>query len=321
MKQALPRLLTFFLVTLGCAFSSVALSMNLAVSPFEGSVLYQSYEARFELVPLLTEPLDAKKNPSLIEVEGAVTSHIYKRPDNVSSYEVYRSYLKTLEDSGFELLLGCREQECNAKRNVANTYRQSSPLFKTRAYKIIQKQSGTDIYLTSYANHYISAKKAADGKTHYVMVIVSDKENLYSVDTLEVAGLEEGTVSISTKMLTDKIASEGKVVLSGIFFDTGKDTITAASAPALETIAQYLKENPSEAFYVVGHTDDTGQLDGNIALSGKRARAVIESLKTFGVDTGRLSGHGVGPFSPAASNASENGRDDNRRVELVLRLK
>ena len=320
MKHSLVPLSKLILAATSALLSSPAISNNLEVSPFVGSELYQTYEARFELIPVLTEPLDAKGNPSLTEIEGAVSSNVYKRPEDVSSYEVYRSYLKSLEDNGFEILLGCKEKACKAKSNVEKAYRFESELFKNRGYKSLKILSGIEIYLTSYANHYISAKKMADGQTHYVMILVSDEKNLYSVDTLAVDTLDEGTVSITSQILTDGITNNGKVVLSGIFFDTGKDTISDESQPALETIAQYLNENPKSAFYVVGHTDDTGSLQGNVALSEKRAIAVVKSLKTYGVDTRRLSGHGVGPFVPTASNTSDKGRADNRRVELVLRL-
>ena len=295
-----------------------AQGQSVVVSPFAGSELHKTYESRFELLPLLTGPLDAKGTPSTIELEGSLVSNIYLRPADVSSYEVYQSYLASLRSGGFDILLDCREKACAAKRTVASVYRQANPIFKTRNYQIVKKQSGTDVYLTSQANHYISAKKEEGGQTHYVMVIVSDAKQLYSADVLSLASLEEGTTSITEKMLTDGIAANGKVVLSGIFFDTGKDTLTDASTPALETIAGYLKAHPEDTFYVVGHTDDTGGLEANLALSARRAKSVVASLAALGVDVGRLSGHGVGPFAPAASNTSDQGRGSNRRVELVL---
>ena len=302
------------------AVAASAQGQSVAVSPFTGSELHQTYESRFELLPLLTGPLHAKGKPSTIEIEGSLVSNIYLRPADVSSYEVYQSYLATLQSSGFDILLDCREKACAAKRTVASVYRQANPIFKTRNYQIVKKQSGTDIYLTSQANHYISGKKEEGGQTHYVMVIVSDAKQLYSVDVLSVASLEAGTVSITTQMLTDGIAANGKVVLSGIYFDTGKDTLTAASTPALQTIADYFKGHPADTFYVVGHTDDTGSLEGNLALSASRAKSVVASLAALGVEVGRLSGHGVGPFAPAASSTSDQGRGSNHRVELVLSL-
>ncbi len=308
------------LIGLAAGFALPAYSSEPAISPFKGSELYQSYQSRFESLPLLTGPLDPKGNPTLTEVEGPVSSRIFKRPDNVSSYELFQSYQATLKENGYEILLACREEGCRAKRNVATVYRQKSPIFKTRKYKVLKRLTGFSTYLTSYANHYLSAKKVSDGQTHYVMVIVSDKKGLYSVDALSVDSREQGTVSITSEMIAGGIASQGKVVLTGLFFDTGKASITAASVPALETIAQYLKANPANSFYVVGHTDDTGSLAANVKLSEARAVAVVTALQQYGVSPSQLSGHGVGPYSPAATNASTSGQGKNRRVELVLRL-
>ena len=70
---------------------------------------------------------------------------------------------------------------------------------------------------------------------------------------------------------------------------------------------------------MVGHTDSVGGFDGNLALSRRRAEAVAAALvKDYGVAAGRLVGNGVASLAPVASNASEEGRAKNRRVELVL---
>lgn len=80
------------------------------------------------------------------------------------------------------------------------------------------------------------------------------------------------------------------------------------------------KKITDKTFYIVGHTDDTGAVGNNLLLSKKRAEAVIDRLKGLAVDVSRISGHGVGPFSPSANNKSEAGKSKNRRVELVSKL-
>jgi OmpA-OmpF porin, OOP family len=69
--------------------------------------------------------------------------------------------------------------------------------------------------------------------------------------------------------------------------------------------------------YVVGHTDNVGTLDANLKLSADRADAVVKAIAGRGVDAKRLKPAGVGPYSPETSNATEEGRAKNRRVELV----
>ena len=69
---------------------------------------------------------------------------------------------------------------------------------------------------------------------------------------------------------------------------------------------------------VVGHTDDQGKADYNLDLSRRRAASVVRELTSkYGIDPSRLDAFGAGLYAPIASNASEEGRAKNRRVELV----
>jgi outer membrane protein OmpA-like peptidoglycan-associated protein len=302
-----------------CSYSVIAQSAESLVSPFTGSELLGTYEARFDPLTLLVEPLGDKNYPSSLVVEGVLLSNIYERPENVSPYELFRSYQKVLESADFDILLACKEGDCSSKQSVKATYGYPKNEIENRKYQQKMKTS-TQTWLVGWANHYISAKKKTAEKTFYVMIIISDQKNLYSVDVVEVEEMEEGNIELSPKLLKDKIASEGKVVLDGIFFETGKDILKETSKPSLNTISNFLKENKNLNFYVVGHTDDTGNLESNISLSGKRAEAVVAALVELGISKAQLSSHGVGPFAPAANNSTDSGKAKNRRVELVVRL-
>lgn len=83
-------------------------------------------------------------------------------------------------------------------------------------------------------------------------------------------------------------------------------------------IADYLKENSERKFIIVGHTDNTGDFNANVTLSSERAKAVIEKLVTeHGIPKAQLIPYGVGSVSPQMSNATDEGKARNRRVELV----
>lgn len=84
-------------------------------------------------------------------------------------------------------------------------------------------------------------------------------------------------------------------------------------------MVEYLQGAPETGVYVVGHTDGVGGLDDNMELSRRRAEAVVEALVGHGIEAARLTALGVGPAAPVASNATEEGRARNRRVELVVR--
>ena len=109
------------------------------------------------------------------------------------------------------------------------------------------------------------------------------------------------------------------MVIYGILFDTDAATLKAESEATLAEIVSVLKDNAGLSIYVVGHTDDVGALDYNQDLSLRRAVAVTDALVAKGISRDRLTPLGAGPMAPVASNATEDGRALNRRVELVGR--
>jgi outer membrane protein OmpA-like peptidoglycan-associated protein len=110
-----------------------------------------------------------------------------------------------------------------------------------------------------------------------------------------------------------------KMTLSGVFFDSGTATIKRESFTALEMAASFLSENPDLAVVIEGHTDSTGTMDTNMALSQRRADAVMKFLVVnYGVSPARLTARGLGPQEPIANNETNEGRALNRRIEFRL---
>lgn len=122
------------------------------------------------------------------------------------------------------------------------------------------------------------------------------------------------------KRLYEDLAASGRVATQGIFFNTGSDVIRPESSPTLKEIAAMLTEHADLSLVIEGHTDNVGGAAGNLALSEKRAAAVKAALvSSYGVDASRLSTKGMGDTKPAAKNDTAEGRQQNRRVELVKR--
>jgi outer membrane protein OmpA-like peptidoglycan-associated protein len=126
------------------------------------------------------------------------------------------------------------------------------------------------------------------------------------------------TIVADAAALASDLKATGHVAVQGIYFDTGKADLKPESAQAVGEVARMFKADPSLKAYVVGHTDTVGGVDANLKLSASRAEAVVQALVAQGVAAARLRPFGNGPFAPVASNATDEGKALNRRVELVL---
>jgi outer membrane protein OmpA-like peptidoglycan-associated protein len=111
-------------------------------------------------------------------------------------------------------------------------------------------------------------------------------------------------------------AAKKRIVLRGVNFDFNSDELRADAGPVLDQAAASLGENAEILVVVEGHTDDVGDEEFNQALSVRRAEAVFRYLVNRGVAPERLRIEGFGESRPVASNDTEQGRAQNRRVEL-----
>jgi outer membrane protein OmpA-like peptidoglycan-associated protein len=176
------------------------------------------------------------------------------------------------------------------------------------------------------------ARILGDGK--YIKVYVGDKRilNVPNADLgrtnkisfwadasdQEPAMLANFRVAAGGKKLYDALSTAGRVATQGIYFDTGSDRIRPESSPTLKEIAQMLKDHAELKLTIEGHTDNVGSAASNQTLSEKRAAAVKAALvSSYGVDESRLASKGLGATKPATSNDTAEGRQSNRRVELV----
>jgi outer membrane protein OmpA-like peptidoglycan-associated protein len=125
-------------------------------------------------------------------------------------------------------------------------------------------------------------------------------------------------IAESGKSIYDELSAKGRVATQGILFDTGSDRIKPESTPTLKEIGAMLQAHPELKLSVEGHTDNVGAAVDNLKLSEARAAAVMAALiKDHAIDAGRLQAKGLGSAKPVALNATAEGRQNNRRVELV----
>jgi len=111
----------------------------------------------------------------------------------------------------------------------------------------------------------------------------------------------------------------GLVVNMGdVLFDTGKSDLRSDAREALAKLTGIVLNYPSLHLTIEGHTDNTGSAEFNQTLSQKRADAVNDYLVSQGLDPGALSGRGLGMENPVADNSTADGRQKNRRVEIIV---
>lgn len=273
------------------------------VPPYPGAKMshydFKEYE-EFQLI--LSKPYRRGGDyvaDKLMPLEGAVTYIHYDTPKSASALQIFRNYQSALRRSGFTELFTC-ERPCT-ESNLSDFQK----LMKAR-----------DLYLNySRDNQYLAAQR---GNT-YVSMWVNDGGIWQFV--VEKGQLDDGRIAVSGNSPIAKSLSEnGKVDLYGFQFDTGKATLTAASAATLKELGKVLQDNPALQLDIIGHTDDVGGADANQQLSEARASAVAMALATQqGIDMGRLNASGRGMTQPVAPNTTDAGRAKNRRVEIVAR--
>ncbi|NNK78482.1 MAG: OmpA family protein [Litoreibacter sp.] len=104
-----------------------------------------------------------------------------------------------------------------------------------------------------------------------------------------------------------------------LLFDVDSTALRPVLRSDLIALAGNLNDYPDTTVMVIGHTDSTGSDDYNYDLSDRRAAVVSYELRTNGVAPGRIESFGRGESQPVASNESEYGRSQNRRVEIIIR--
>jgi OmpA-OmpF porin, OOP family len=194
---------------------------------------------------------------------------------------------------------------------------QASKLQIIRNYQNAAKRSGGVVVADWKGDNWAgtSLKLSQAGKETWVQVDARDGS--YVLTIVEKGEMAQDVVMDAGAMGT-ALKETGKVALYGIYFDFGKSVVKPESTPALTEVSKLLKQVPTLTLFVVGHTDMVGDPASNMRLSQDRAAAVVAALTgQFKVPAARLRPMGCGPYAPVATNATEEGRAKNRRVELV----
>jgi OOP family OmpA-OmpF porin len=277
------------------------------ISRYPGSYIAKYLTKEFDEFALPLGPVvDENKITKSQPLEGKITRIVYVAPAGRTVLEVFRNYQAALKSAGFQTLFTCGPQGCGS--TIANAYANSG--------------DNADYWGPEHGIHYISAKLARPEGDVYVSLLIDDQgpDSRANIElyVIEVKPMESNLITVNAASLANDINRTGHASVYGIYFDTAKADIKPESDATLTEIAKLLQGDSTLKLYVVGHTDNQGALDMNMDLSRRRAQAVLAALTTkYAVPASSLKAYGCGPYSPVASNDSEDGRAKNRRVELV----
>ena len=269
-------------------------------------------------------PFDGREIPART-FEGFVTRQAWRiEGGGVTPLQLLQPLREELAASGYTVLFECAERACGGFDFRFNTDVIDAP----------------DMYVDLGDFRFVSAiKGAADAPNAATSILISRSTAASYIQIIQIAVDESADISVakgqeivastqsgrppkvavSSEATAKQLDVGGHIILSDLVFKTGSAELGAGPFASLQNLATYLKANASRRVALVGHTDAEGGLEGNIALSKRRAASVRARLiEAHSVASAQLTAEGVGFLSPVASNLSKEGRDANRRVEAVL---
>ena len=269
------------------------------------------------LALLVTGSAAAAADPN--DFEGAKDPPLFTR---MPGFYLYRA--QELDFDRYEFRVGPdKTQAVEGRRYYANYYanegiKQPSGLQIVRNYvNAARAVGGQQVYAFQDGGAEYAILKVVRGGAEIWTEVSAGSNGSYFVNMVEKEHMSQD-VTANADAWAGSIRETGKAAVYGIHFDTGTSALKPESEAAIAEIAKLLQADPKLKLHVVGHTDSVGSLADNLKLSQNRAAAVVQSLVAkHGVAAARLTGNGVGPLAPVASNDTEDGKAKNRRVELV----
>jgi len=309
---------TLSALILGLYVPTASLALELAMP--EGSVLAfddVAEQGSYALPdgPYLDDALSTRR------INGYVSRQAWHLSgDGISSEQLIAPLRSQLEAAGYGILLDCDAASCGGfDFRFATDVLPAPDMFVDLVnYRFISAMRET-----SNGTFAVSALASRSDVQGYTQLIAVQPGN--AADPLQVSEPEGVPVVPAVQIPADvsdvvkTLQTTGHVVLGDLAFETGSANLAAGTFASLKAIANFLIASPDARISLVGHTDNIGSLEGNIALSEKRAIAVRERLvQNHGITPERFEARGVGYLSPVASNLTDEGRTANRRVEAVL---
>ena len=248
-------------------------------------------------------------------IEGRITRSAWRiEGQGVTTLQVLQPLRDQLLEQGYTVLFDCAERVCGG--------------FDFRFGMEVLPAPEMYVNLSDY--RYLAARGPEEKR--FVSLLVSRSAAASFVQIIQTAPEGSAAARVDSRApalraapvgptgpLAEQLEAAGHVVLSDLTFATGSSDLGEGRFDSLAQLAEYLRANPGRRVVLVGHTDAVGSLEGNIALSKRRAGSVRARLvEGLGVPAGQVDADGVGYLSPLTTNLTAAGQEVNRRVEAVL---
>lgn len=221
-----------------------------------------------------------------------------------------------LLEQGFEIVFECKDMACGGF-----DFRFGSAILGL-----------PEMYVDLADFRYLAAENPAERQSVSLVASRSSRAGFLQITQVGPAGSgpqdvepvvapepDIGAVQPPAPDLAASLASVGHAILGDLSFETGSSDLSEGSYASLDELAALLLADPDLRVALVGHTDASGSLETNIALSKRRAASVMARLiRDYGVPQAQLAAEGMGFLSPIADNRTPQGREANRRVEVIV---
>lgn len=251
--------------------------------------------------------------------EGRVVRRTWRigSPD-LTTLQILAPIRDALEAQDYDILFHCADRACGGFdfRFAIEVVPAPDMYVDIRDYRFLAARKGEGDALS------LLISRSLDASYLQLIRVVPEEREREEASEAGPAQSEEAASDVPERESADvaaRLSEAGHAVLYDLVFRSGATRLEQGRYAALSKLAAYLGENPGVRVALVGHTDSIGSLDQNIALSKQRAESVRDRLLSeYGIAPARVEAEGMGYLAPIASNLTAQGREANRRVEVIL---
>ena len=251
---------------------------------------------------------------------AAILAACSSAPPRNESLETARTAVPAVENSSRAGVAAADIANARKSLQAANQLAESKGKLADIEYEannaVTSAQIANEKILTAQAN-----EEAATGtaKRQAILIEARERESQRSADQADASALRADSLEAQLADLRLQKTERGLVLTLGdVLFDTGQATLKSGANETMDRLATALREKSGRKVTIEGHTDNVGSDASNQSLSERRAQAVQSALTQRGVTRNQITALGKGENFPIATNDSADGRQSNRRVELIF---